>query len=582
MTTLGKSANLSFQLDGKGINAPIEWQDIEITATFDGQVQANITSDKFTFVLDSYTAIKQRIAGGLNGSTVGIFEGMDFDISALSTEGQLSVFQGFLDMQDGMSIDDENGRIECSIKKLSGINTLSERLETIDFGYLKEIGVITQADYVDVEYVVVKINTALETIISGLMIYNLTKSLIEGVKGLAESIAGFSGISASGVVGIIGATIFLVIKIILQIAYIAAIIVLLVELGRQMINAFVPPIRKHKGALLKTLLEKVATQLGYGFNTSIDDLDYFVYLPSNINTDEYELGGFLSKAGVIEEGIPNATDYGYLGSEIFDLAKKLFNGRYSVVNNIIQFHTELSPYWIKQSTWIKPDVLQKEYKYNTKELKSNINIAFSTDINDEYTIDNFTGTVYQVITDANTIQDEKKKTIVGLDRVSLRVALGNRKDKLTSFEKILARLAGTFDAVTGSNLKKKIKNRVGMLKVSDNYHTIPKILYMSGGKIPQTHRQKLSAKVLWEEYHIEKSFIHNNFKRQRRITENEKTPFGFVDFVKLIENSYFYTEDNQQGKVNKITWRLAADYANIDYYVEEVYTKNLKEIKIEP
>ena len=50
MVAISKSANLSFELDGSKVEAPIEWQDIAILATFDNEnVQGNITTDQFTF-----------------------------------------------------------------------------------------------------------------------------------------------------------------------------------------------------------------------------------------------------------------------------------------------------------------------------------------------------------------------------------------------------------------------------------------------------------------------------------------------------------------------------------------------------
>jgi hypothetical protein len=158
---------------------------------------------------------------------------------------------------------------------------------------------------------------------------------------------------------------------------------------------------------------------------------------------------------------------------------------------------------------------------------------------------------------------------------------------LNGLEKVLSVLAGVFDDLAkvlfiNLGLKKKITSKIGVLKVSNNNHAIPKLLWIDGGKLPSDHRSKFSAVTLWDKYHNEKSFITNNYKRQRKVFNDVETPFGFNDFVNLVNNSYFTTPEGRKGKVLNISWNLAGDKAKLDYYIEEPYTTNLKETFINP
>lgn len=574
------------KLNGKPLTVPREFFDVSVKASFDQNPQANLTTEEFTFVLDAFKEINSWIDNGLR-SGVGIFEGMPITITARGKDSSLLAFNGIVDLQNALIIDQELGEIKAKLRQDNSLNNLSDLLEPLDFGFLLAEGVITEEDYVDIEYVIDKPNTAQEIIITLLTAYLLQKQLQDSIKDIAEQIAIVAGIAASGFTGPIGASIYAVAVAILEIAYAIAILALLVALAVDMIRLLTQPLRTHKGIQLKTLLEKTCEYLGFTLETTIEDLDNLVYLASNITTDDNEGTIFIQTLGSIEEGIPNSRDFGYTCTEIFQLTRDLFNARFLIVENTIQLHTESSPFWIKSSSFKKPDILQGPFRYNTEDIRSSIKISFLTDITDEYTIENFTGTVFQVLTDANTVLVANNKTIKNTDFINIPLALGNRKDQLSVFDEVLADFAGVFDRLINffggnSNLKKSITSKIGVLKVSSNNHTIPKLLWLDGGRIPENQRELFSAKTLYEKYHIEKSFVSNNFSRQRKVFENERIPFGFNDFVKVLDNSYFRDTQGKLGKILSLEWNMNKDFAVISYWISNPYTKNLKETFIEP
>jgi hypothetical protein len=586
-----KSAEINTVLNGLSLFPPTNWQDIGVKASFiEGDVQPAITIEEFEFILDAYLELKNWISAG------NIFQGVPFSISVSSTAPLTlpnnTVFEGYIDLRDS-NINDTEGRISANVRYKDDISSVSARLQALDYGYLFENGTFTNSDFTNCPYVVVKIDYTIEAFIQTITLYLMVKQLIELTRQIQEDIATIQGFLATSPPGA-GAAIYATATALINIAFAAALLVEILKLGTDLILAFVQPKRTHKCISFKKLIEKVCNYLGYSFNTSINELDTYYYLPSNTNVDTYDdIRGFLAIPKSIENGLPNVLDFGYRCTEMFELVKNMFNGRFAVQNNTIEFHSELSPYWSSLSSYIFPDILEPAYSYNTGELNSNIFINFSTDIVDGYTIENFKGTNYQVITRQNTTTDQKGVIIENLEEINLPLALGNRKNKLNGFEKTLKFLAGVIDGVLNtlsalfpvtqpSNLAGQIQNKIGVLKVETNNHTVPKVLFLDdSGKIPANHRDLLSARYLWNNYINELSFIANNYRRQRKVFEGVEIPFGWSDFQKLVNNSYFVTQSGEEGKIIDIEWIISQDKAVVSYWVQKKYTDNLIETYIE-
>lgn len=580
-----KSATLKFYLAGQPISAPVEWADIEIAASFDGDaVQPSIAADRFTFVNEARAVVKSWIAAGLSGG-VGIFQGPSFRIEAVADSGAVSIFDGYLDLTDLVDFP-EQGRLDCGIKKKDGTGSIEDRLAAVTYGYLYDQAWITDSDFVDIRYVVVRQIEAEELATTAIMAFLLSKTLAEQVEKTAKDIATASGILAAGVTGTLGAAIYAIAVVAIDIIYSAALLVALLKIGGEILNAFLPIPRTHKAIRLRKLLEVAAAYAGYSFDTDIDDLDHLVYLPSNTSVDQPNAAGFLGIPGTIKKGIPNSSDYGYTVAEVFALCKDMFNARFAVLNGVLQLRSKNSPFWVRSASWQLPDVLAGAQKFNTSELAANRIIAFDTDIQDSWTIDEFRGTNYEIITTPIAETDAKARSIKGLEEIRLQICLGSRKGQLTALEKALKAFAVGIDALANlfggnSALANQIAASVNILRVSNNNHSKPKLLWIQNGTIPANHRDLFSAKTLWEKYHIEKSFTANNGIGQKYVYESVRIPFGLVDYIALNENSYIATTKGQ-SKVADLNWRIGSDYAVISYWVRQRYTSNLQETYIEP
>ena len=586
MALIGLNTNVTVKLGGVEIALPSELLDSFVDASFEnGNLQGSIAIEELTFKGLPYSIIKEHIANGLiNG--VGIYEGISFTIEAYNKNEGRAVFDGFVDLSDGIEIDDIRGEIRATIKERDGLNVLSDRLASINYQSLYNEGIITDSDFVSLEYTVITPTNFVESVLMKITFFIMVRETIVAIRETSKQIAIVAGISGSSPSGTIGAAILAGLYAALLAAYAFALIVQVVSLGRNIFEAYAPSTRSHKLSSLRKLLEKAAEKLGYGFESNISFLDNVHYLASNQNVDTSLASAFLATPQTVTKGIPNVNDYGYSCEEIYALCFSGFNARFILENDIIKMYTELSPFWDRQAAYTMPDVLEPSYSYNTNELKSRIAISFQTDLADVYTIQDKTGRAYEVVTEPKTVQQDDFVGVKGVEQIQIPLALGSRKNELTPFERLITDIANIIDDVTGilgggTNFRGQLNFKTGQLKVSDNNHSIPKLIWLEGGRIPSDHRSKFSAKTLWENYLFEKSFVLNAGRRQRKLFTNNKVPFGFVSFLRVAKNAYIYDIQGNRFKVDSLQWEFLKDYALISGYIEERYTDNLKETYIE-
>jgi len=591
MAQQGKSANIQILLNGKELLAPSELFDIGVKAEFGTEgIQANLTIEQLTFRGNARSEVLNHIADGLTGG-VGIFEGLPLSIRAFNKDTDLTVFDGYLDLTDGYIDNDADNSLKVTLKQADGLNSLEDRLNGLTFGTLVENGTITASDYQTVGYVVEKPFNIVEQLTNSIVIYLMAKEVAELLERQADTTVTATAIGTTAVTAPPASAFYAIAKTALDIAYALTMVALIVRLSRQLVNSFLPPKREHKALSLWTALSAISTELGYTFASDQEAyLRKLYYLPSNQNFDESTLEGFIGVAKGTIAGIPNASDYGYNCAEMFQLAKTIILGNKAIIDNTLYLTFEGSDFFEKQADVRLFDSLQKATRYNTDEANRSRLIQFQTDITDIWTIKNFPGTNYQVLTKPITETNPKFVTLLGAEQVNIPVALGNRKDKLNALESSVEGLLSVFDAIVNAlggafgldvNFSEIVSSKIGLLRVSENNHTIPKLLYLEGGKIPASHRTFLSAKSIYNDYHSYKSFVSNADIAQKKIFENVIVPFGLDDFNKLLNNAYIYNSNGKSAKVTELTWVIGKDRATVSYFERGAYTTNLQETFIE-
>lgn len=585
MTLVSRNTEQKYLLDGKQYNAPIDWEDIIIDADYeDDTVQPSLTVENFTFVLEARDAILQWVEDGKNGGP-GIFEGMPFQLTLFNNLPVQENFKAFIDFTNGFRDLVEDCRADVSIIKDDGLDNFFSQISILTYGRLETLGLVTQADYTDIEYVVEKKFNLLEILTISMMLYLMLKELAESIEKTADAAAQVIAIAASGFTGPVGAALLTAAKVIIAAAYSVFMIVIVIDLGVTLINTLVPPQRTHKAILLRRALEIVAAKFGLTLVAPAVEFDYTYYLPSNPRLDDKTLLGFIDKLRGTPTGIPNVQDYGYNCEEMFELARNQIKGKYAIIGDELHLRPKNDSFWIQTATWKFPSKLIEIVEYNTGELQAQRLLSFQVDPNNEWTIDNYKGTSYEIRTDNNVVNNERAVLLKGLEELNFRVGLPTRKSELNGMENLLLKVAKAVDSITGlfgggTNFASDIITKIGNIKQSQNWHSIPYLVYLDGGSLPTNHRELYSAKVLYDKYHKESSFVLDNFTGQKKLYNNLSIPFGFEDYKILTQNSYF-NYNGKEAKITKFSWTVGKDRADVSFWVREPYTFNLNESYIE-
>jgi hypothetical protein len=588
MADISKNSEQQYLLNGVPYNAPLEWEDVSIEAEYpDDSVQPSLTITEFNFNLEARKAINDWIAQGTSGG-VGIFEGMPFDLNLFNNNPLSKSFKAFIDFRDNYNDRPDDGELSVSIMKDDSLKPFFDALNGTTCGYLEEIGVFTDSDYTDIPYVVEKKFNLFEILMASIVLYLMVKELSESIYRTADAIATVASLLLFVGTGslALGSAFLAVAKAAINLAYTVVLLLAIIDLSKTLIETLLPPKRIHKGILLKTALTKIANHFGYQFTTSVSEYENVYYLPSNPNLDEKVVLGFIGVTAGTPKGIPSVLDYGYFTEDLFNLAKTLPYAKMALIGNTIHLRPKNDPFWIQQTQWELPDVLVNTLRYNLDDMRATRLYSFAVDTSDEWTIDNYDRTAVEIKTTPSAVINERAVLLKGLEEVDFQTALGNRKDELNALEKLLKKVAGAIDDLTGlfgggTDFAGEIDSKVGILKQTSNWHTIPKLLYLSGGLMPTNHRSLWNAELLWDKYHIEKSFVSGNFNGQKQVYNDVNVPFGLEDFFQLTSNPYFKF-NGEQAKITKFVWTVGEDSATINFTVKKPYTYNLKETKLIP
>ncbi|PHR23620.1 MAG: hypothetical protein COA36_16955 [Desulfotalea sp.] len=584
---------LSLLINGKKVTEPEQWAELKVSAAFGvNSNQPEIEIERMSLVMDAAQEVINHVAGG------NIFEGMDAELRYREGTNEIQIFEGFIDTSDNYeelapSFGSEEAPNKISVK-FRGKNTITnftDQIEGVTYGFLYETGVIKDSDFTIIKTAIIKKSSFVEVAMAIISIYIVSKQLTDAIKDIPDSVANVVAHTTGGITGGIAATIYAIVIAVLQIAYIIAIMALLIKMVTDLISLLLPPIVNNKGCKYRTLLDKVCTHYGYTFISPIPELDVFHYLPTKPFTDETGIvSGIIPKNVPTQKGIPSNGDFGYLVTEMFEICKRMFYAKVDVIGNEVHLRNVDDPFWLKTATFTpRIDLNFQSKKYNTFDLKQTRLTTFITDTNDEWTVENYTGTAYEIKTLPISTSNIKNVVIKGLDRTEIPLALGSNKIKLSPVESAMFELAKAADKVAKifnkrSNLANKIEqNRINVLKVSQNDYSVAKCVPLINGSMPVNHRTILSAKALVVKYHGGKSFVTGKKLGQKILYDAVSMPFTLSDFQKTLKNGTFVMPDGRNAKFRTIPeWQFSSDMVIADIEVQQIYTNKLKEITYEP
>jgi hypothetical protein len=262
-------------------------------------------------------------------------------------------------------------------------------------------------------------------------------------------------------------------------------------------------------------------------------------------------------------GYPTSIDGIDTFGDLIRFAKRTFNANFRLKDGVFEF--ERRDYWRGLSSYVIPNTFQNqeadrnEYTYNTNQIKANYVIKWSDDLQDQNTLDNPSGRVFQAVTAPKIVSNQKLVNIKGLEEISIPFSMAIRKDELTAIEKAVKVFLQAADFLTGklgqpNSFAAQFTARIGSMHLSSHFLSKGKMVVMNGSTLAIGQRQILDASKLWDNYHFIETFVT----------------------IDSINNQQVIYQEQEQAEVTSLNWRVEDNYATITYRVYRIYDNNLK------
>ena len=582
-------SNITHLIDGQDLGEPRDWQDLEITIDWLNKKESGtINVSDLSFVGRANEWLQQRAKNGLTGG-VGIFEGVPYQILVGEIQNPNFTFKGYLDLTDELTVIGGE-EITCSLKKEQGSDWLNDVADAFSFAYLYDKGVITNSDFVKVPYVINYVPDGLQLIVLSMSIYMMTKELAENVTKLAEAVGDITDASTP-VIGVsvgvgagavtawdLGNYILIGLKLVARIAYMIAMVIAIKKLIEELFEQLLPKKRNHLGMTFAKMVERGCNYLGLGFQSNLlqNEIRDWVHIPTKDRK-----GG---ESG--EYGFPRNSEAIYTFGDLIRVLMEVFNADYRIENGVFYFERKdsfeyVSTYQLPEYFTDQERLLDRHY-FNTDEMISNYNIFWNYDVQDQNTLDDQKGRVFQAITTPNVVVNQKFVNIKNLAQINIPFSMGKEKTGLTEVEKVLKSLGQIVDNLTGifgggTNFASKIEDRIGSLLLSSHFLTIGKVVVMRGGKLADKQRELLDVLNLWNKYHFINSFAeyqgyHNQFYRYKEVS----VPMTLEEFTILLGNNISSNSNGDDVRIERVIYNTEKRTALIDFRIRKKYTNNLK------
>lgn len=556
----------------------------------------SIDVETLRFFGDTGIAMRERFLSGLTGG-VGAFEGDPYQIQI--GDNSTSVFDGYIDYTKAPRFigGDE---IEVTLKKKQGIDWMNDVAEGFSYRYLESIGTVQHSDFFGIPYVINYIPDGVQLLLLAISTYSLVKELIENIKSLSDRISDLSD-AATPVIGVgtgfgvvavtaydIGNIIMAALKLIAQVAYLVAIVYAIIKLVEQIMEQLMPPKRFHLGIGLRTLVQRGCDHLKLQLSSKLlDDLDgrvKWIIMPAKGHRGGEKPTG--ADNSWRETGVPNQSDPFDTFGKVIRVIKEWFNADYKIENGVFylerkdQFRTN-SP-WIIPNTFTNQDDFIDENTFNTDEIKANYNISYTTDIQDQNTLDNQEGRIFQAQLKPKVTTNPELTNLQGLTEIQIPCALPVRKDELTFLEAALKVFAEFVDSITGQlgnpqSFSGQINSRIGAMHLSSHFTSVPRVVAMQTNGLAKNQRTILGARGLWDNYHFINSFAPINGKHNQ-YWKYEEQPVQFLmeDFVSLASNNLVQTPDGENAEIERLEWETWNNKATVTYRVNRQFDNNFE------
>lgn len=581
-------ANVRQYINNQDFGESREYRDLKISIDWKEKKESGtVNVSELSFVDKANEYLQRRIVDGMTGG-VGIFEGEPFKI-VVSEQGSPNYeFNGYLDFTTDLTVIGGE-EIKCQVKKEHGEDWLNDVADGFSFAYLYDLGTITNGDFKKIPYVINYIPDGMQLIVLSMSIYMMTKEIIENIQEIAEAIGAIVdastpviGVSVGFGAGVVtawdlGNFIWASIKVVARIAYTIAMLIAIKNLIEALFEQLLPKKRNHLAMSFQQLTEKACQHLGLQLQSQLlQGKRNWYHIPR-----KDKKGG---ESG--ERGFPSLSEPIYTFGDLIRVMKRMWNADFRIHDGVFYFERRdqfrVVGGYVLPSYYNNQERLLQQAKFNTNEIVANYNIFWNFDIQDQNTLDDQNGRVFQAITTPITKINENFVTIKNLAQIDLPFSQGKEKTELTQVEKILKSLGKIADDLTGifgggTNFASRIENRIGSLLLSSHFLTIGKVVVMNGDKLANDQRGLLRAKKLWDEYHFINSFAEiNGEHNQYLLYADQRIPMTYAEFNECLRNNLFNDDQGNEIEIEFVEYLPYDGSAVVNYRLKRKYTNNLK------
>ena len=513
---------------------------------------------------------------------LGIFEGIPYTFQI----GNFSL-EYFLELVDDPRISGRgDSAIEVNIKRRKSSDKFWDDANGLAWSALNKTNTITT---LDIPYLIVKDNQLEMLIMLGISTFTLVKALIEGIQDLVVAVTDFLKIVSVGTVVNTGQIISAALLLVARLVYVAALVIALIDLTKQIIELIFPPIRYFKGTQVLHLCQIASQKLGFTFQSSLlESMPELTILPIPLQKAETSIIDklFTLDTGYHTLGYPTARDraistFGRLLTQL----EKQFNSKVRVINNTVVF--ERRDYWILNSglqinrTLNLQNVRENQWQYNSGDWWKRYYMHYAWDVSDFHTMDRLDGLDCEYSTEPVSVNNADLVTIKGLVDIALPYAFATRKAKLTWVEETCLPFAKLADEVVSffggsSSLQAKVLGRVGVTMIGQQYFSVPKLMFQTGGRQPENYVEIIGANAIYQKYHSINQ-VKENFKRHY----TETIPFSTQNFAMLLDNNFVTDQNGESLEILTFEWVNETKTAEITYAEHSNEGFNTKTILID-
>lgn len=582
--------DLKFTIDGTKVLEPVEWQDLkEVYEYGQNSNQPAIEAESFTFRGESAQIIYNHIKSGqiLVPLSVSVDYTQQGNTQRLMDDYVIDTTKG-VTLNDAWFNNDLNPKeVIVNIRKKDGSDYFLTEIQGLTWSLLVAQGYVSESDFVTVKTVVSPEYNFVDIATAIINIYVLSKQLQDTVSiikdRIQETIMLFGQASADDVSSPIsyGFTIAYQIAVtLIDIALAVVTLALLIKATLDIIAMLVPPTLKNQGITLKRGMEIICERLGYTFSpaSNLSILDYATYMPSgnSVGDKNNKVSNFIStnlpQWIPNKRGIPNSYDYGYFAVDFVELVKKLVNGRIDISNGVVYLRNEDDQTFFESGSYqhrIQPNYTNIEY--NLPEIPHTRLLSYETDMSDTYTSDYQDGRLWEV----KNVSKDGNLPFTGGEYINFNVCQGYRRVKTNPIEDAVIFMAGVADTLASllgqkTKLKEEIQsNRTGVLAVSQNNFSKPKLVYAQNGNIPSNYLDIIGAEAIENAFYINRSIKRGT--GQKIILRGVTVPMSLADRDKIKNNGNFKDDYWGNCTFKSVEYQFSKDTAICDIEVDYDY-----------